>query len=100
MTDTHFKGWAKPGPIPPGARSDVQVVEDETLDAISGHFRTRTGKGELDPRFRFAEGKKNQPERVTSFLASLAAVHWGAAQWPHHDNTDSNIALNERKRTA
>ena len=39
MTDTHFKGWAKPGPIPPGARSDVQVVDDETLDAISGHFR-------------------------------------------------------------
>lgn len=29
------------------------------------------GQGELDPRFRFAEGKKNQPERVTSFLASL-----------------------------
>ena len=39
VTDTHFKGWAKPGPIPPGARSDVEVAEDETLDAISGHFR-------------------------------------------------------------
>lgn len=39
MTETHFKGWAKPGPIPPGARSDVPVVADETLDALSGHFR-------------------------------------------------------------
>jgi tRNA1Val (adenine37-N6)-methyltransferase len=58
---THFKGWAKPGPIPPGlagapnsgsARSDfetrrtdqeigapLQVEPHETLDAISGHFR-------------------------------------------------------------
>jgi dienelactone hydrolase len=28
----------------------------------------------------------------------MAAVHWGAAQWPYHDNDDENIALNERKR--
>ena len=59
-TDSHFKGWAKPGPLPPGlgarssssARTDSEpqhaelelraplVVEPhETLDAISGHFR-------------------------------------------------------------
>ena len=37
--DTHFKGWAKPGPIPPGALSPPDVPADETLDAISGHFR-------------------------------------------------------------
>jgi hypothetical protein len=35
----HFKGWAKPGPIPPGALSPPDVPPDETLDAISGHFR-------------------------------------------------------------
>lgn len=39
MTDsptTHFKGWAKPGPIPQG----LPVPGDgETCDAISGHFR-------------------------------------------------------------
>ena len=60
MTEqTHFKGWAKPGPVPPGLGVGVQalacpgntlkrelqpgaplVVEPhETLDAISGHFR-------------------------------------------------------------
>ena len=39
MTETHFKGWAKPGPIPPGALSPPVVPPDETLDAISGHFR-------------------------------------------------------------
>ena len=39
MTETHFKGWAKPGPIPPGALCPPDVPPDETLDAISGHFR-------------------------------------------------------------
>jgi tRNA1Val (adenine37-N6)-methyltransferase len=39
LTETHFKGWAKPGPIPPGALDPPEVPPDETLDAISGHFR-------------------------------------------------------------
>jgi len=34
-----FKGWTKPGPIPPGAASPPEVPGDESLDAISGHFR-------------------------------------------------------------
>ncbi|MEO8427751.1 MAG: methyltransferase [Verrucomicrobiota bacterium] len=35
-----FKGWAKPGPVPPGATTDsIEIEEGETLDAISGHFR-------------------------------------------------------------
>ena len=38
-TDTHFKGWAKPGPAAPGARALPEIPEGETLDAISGHFR-------------------------------------------------------------
>ena len=37
--ETHFKGWLKPGPVPPGARIAVDLPPDETLDAISGHFR-------------------------------------------------------------
>lgn len=38
--ETHFKGWAKPGPVPPGAIGEGPAVEPgETLDAISGHFR-------------------------------------------------------------
>ena len=39
VTPTHFKGWAKPGPVPPGAGSDAAPAANETLDAISGHFR-------------------------------------------------------------
>ncbi|MGA2244404.1 MAG: methyltransferase [Verrucomicrobiota bacterium] len=58
--ETHFKGWAKPGPVPPGLGAPVSapaagqnllpragsetgapltVEPHETLDAISGHFR-------------------------------------------------------------
>ena len=37
--ETHFKGWAKPGPVPPGLGAPVTVESHETLDAISGHFR-------------------------------------------------------------
>ena len=37
---THFKGWTKPGPIPPGALGAGPELEPgESLDAISGHFR-------------------------------------------------------------
>ena len=36
---SHFRGWAAPGPIPPGAGRHVEVPQGETLDAISGHFR-------------------------------------------------------------
>jgi tRNA1(Val) A37 N6-methylase TrmN6 len=36
---THFKGWAKPGPIPPGAAETVDVPPGETVDALSGYFR-------------------------------------------------------------
>jgi tRNA1(Val) A37 N6-methylase TrmN6 len=36
---SHFKGWAKPGPIPPGATDPPPIPAGETLDAISGHFR-------------------------------------------------------------
>lgn len=37
--ETHFKGWAKPGLVPPGLASGVVIEPGETLDAISGHFR-------------------------------------------------------------
>lgn len=40
FTEPNFKGWTKPGPIPPGALGGGPVPETgETLDAISGYFR-------------------------------------------------------------
>lgn len=40
--EPYFKGWAKPGPIPPGAADPASaptLESGESLDAISGHFR-------------------------------------------------------------
>lgn len=38
--ESTFKGWAKPGPIPPGATGlGPELEPGETLDAISGYFR-------------------------------------------------------------
>ena len=28
----------------------------------------------------------------------MAAVHWGAAQWPYDENDETNIAYNQKKR--
>jgi tRNA1Val (adenine37-N6)-methyltransferase len=36
---SQFRGWNVPGAIPPGASQPPDVAPDETLDAISGHFR-------------------------------------------------------------
>ena len=38
--DPFFRGWAKPGPPAPGNEiKDLTIPDNETLDAISGHFR-------------------------------------------------------------
>jgi tRNA1(Val) A37 N6-methylase TrmN6 len=39
VIDPFFRGWAKPGPIPPGALQPPDVPDSESLDALSGHFR-------------------------------------------------------------
>lgn len=37
--ESHFKGWAKPGIVPPGLAAGLKVEPNETFDAISGNFR-------------------------------------------------------------
>jgi tRNA1(Val) A37 N6-methylase TrmN6 len=40
FADPAFKGWTKPGPIPPGALGHGPALEPgESLDAISGYYR-------------------------------------------------------------
>jgi tRNA1Val (adenine37-N6)-methyltransferase len=34
-----FRGWVRPGPVPPGALGEPEVPPDESLDYVSGHFR-------------------------------------------------------------
>jgi len=42
-----------------------------------------------------AEAGRNVTARDNYFMA---AVHWGAAQWPYDQNDETNIACNEKKR--
>ena len=68
--ETHFKGSAKPGPVPPGASSPPDVPAGETLDAISGHFRV----------FQLRDGHRFSTDDVltawygTSWVPSAARV--------------------------
>ena len=39
VVETQFKGWTKPGPIAPGHLAGMTPEPDESLDALSGHFR-------------------------------------------------------------
>jgi len=36
MTEATFKGWTRPGPVPPGG---VDLEAEETLDYLCGHYR-------------------------------------------------------------
>lgn len=66
-----FKGWAKPGPVPPGALGKgPQIESGESLDAISGYFRI----------FQFKAGHRFSTDDVltawygTSLCPSAGAV--------------------------
>ena len=62
--EPQFKGWTKPGPLPPGARGEGPEAEPgETLDAISGHFRL----------FQLAKGHRFSTDDV---LTAWYATSW------------------------
>ena len=62
--DPFFKGWAKPGPVPPGALKNGPALEPaETLDAISGYYRL----------FQPAEGHRFSTDDV---LAAWYGTSW------------------------
>src|SRR5947207_15685061 len=59
-----FKGWAKPGPIPPGAKGHgPEPGPGESLDAISGYFRL----------FQFKKGHR--------FSTDDVLVAWYGTSW-------------------
>jgi hypothetical protein len=58
-----FKGWVKPGVIPPGVEASGLPGQDESLDALCGHFRI----------FQLAHGNKYTTDDV------LAA--WYGSSW-------------------
>ncbi len=63
--DKQFKGWTKPGPVPPGARGEgPEPEEGESLDAISGYFRL----------FQLKDGHRFSTDDV---LTSWYGTSWG-----------------------
>ncbi|MCC7486079.1 MAG: alpha/beta hydrolase [Burkholderiales bacterium] len=71
-------------------------------------IRQRVQKyADLSPAFEATARRREAKARDAEdkgWLASardhwfMAAIHWGAAQWPCHDNDDTNIAFNQKKR--
>lgn len=55
-----FRGWARPGPVPPGG---LEPLEGETLDYLAGHFRI----------FQLARGHRFSTDDV---LTAWYGTHW------------------------
>lgn len=60
MSSTDYRGWRRPGPLPPGG---IEPDEGETLEAISGHFRV----------FQYARGHR--------FSTDDVLTAWYGTQW-------------------
>ena len=65
-----FRGWVRPGPVPPGATSVPRVGPEESLDFISGHYQI----------FQLREGHRFSTDDVltawygTSWCPSAATI--------------------------
>jgi dienelactone hydrolase len=77
-------------------------------NADFAQIRTRVQKmADIGPAFastaRRREAKAVDAEAAGALVTArdnyfMAAVHWGAAQWPYDENDETNIAYNEKKR--
>ena len=78
------------------ASADFALIQTRVkkYDDMSPAFEATAKRREAKAKAAEAEGW-SVTARDNYFMA---AVHWGAAQWPFHDNTERNIAMNERKR--
>jgi tRNA1(Val) A37 N6-methylase TrmN6 len=45
LMEESYRGWRKPGPVPPGATQPFQAREGESFDALAGHFRIHQLEG-------------------------------------------------------
>ncbi|MBL0311208.1 MAG: methyltransferase [Holophagaceae bacterium] len=82
MSEATYKGWTRPGPMPPGG---VETEEGETLDYLCGHFRM----------FQYAKGHRfsvddlltgwfgtrwcPRPERIADLGSGIGSVGMVAA---------------------
>ena len=81
-----FKGWTKPGPVPPGAASPPDVAGDESLDAISGHFRI----------FQLRKGHRFSTDDVLTAWYGTAWAPSAAAEAARINCGHGNVRLGRR----
>ena len=74
----------------------------------SRSIRARVQKmADIGPAFAATARRREQKARDAEAAESLvtardnyfmAAIHWGAAQWPYDENDETNVAYNQKKR--
>jgi hypothetical protein len=94
--------WDQPRSIYLNAPCGVEANAD------FAQIRTRVQKmTDIGPAFaataRRREAKAADAEAGDNLVTArdnyfMAAIHWGAAQWPYDENDETNIAYNEKKR--
>jgi dienelactone hydrolase len=77
-------------------------------NADFAQIRARVQKmADIGPAFaataRRREAKAREAEAAETLVTArdnyfMAAIHWGAAQWPYDENDETNLAYNQKKR--
>jgi len=90
------------------ARSILAAPAGSKPTRISRAFANASRKWRISDRhsrrWRGAARPRREPPRRRKQLQTaarelfMAAVHWGAAQWPYDENDETNIAYNQKKR--
>jgi dienelactone hydrolase len=83
-------------PCGPEANADFAAIRERVKKYadISPAFETTARRREAKARAA-EEAEELVTARQNYFMA---AIHYAAAQWPHDENNEQNLALNERKR--
>jgi dienelactone hydrolase len=83
-------------PCGPEANADFAQIRQavQKMDDIGPAFAATARRREAKALEAAADGNRITA-RENYFMA---AVHWGAAQWPYDENDETNVACNQKKR--
>lgn len=83
-------------PCGPEANADFAGIRERVkkMADIGPEFEAVARRRES--KARSAEAEENLASARDNYF--MAAIHWGAAQWPHDQNNEINVACNQKKR--
>lgn len=83
-------------PCGPEANADFGGIRERVkkMADIGPEFEAVARRRES--KARSAEAEENLASARDNYF--MAAIHWGAAQWPHDQNNEINVACNQKKR--